>query len=120
MTPDDTPPPPGSPPPDSPPPGPPPGPEAPSPLRAAVTYGIVVIGLGLATLLVALASSGGLRTALVVAAPIVVGVGALGGLWRTYTVWRAGGRWQVWQGAAWFLLATFVVFLFNTAPALVG
>ncbi|MDF3282520.1 MULTISPECIES: hypothetical protein [unclassified Gordonia (in: high G+C Gram-positive bacteria)] len=117
MIPDETPPPPDSRPPGSP---PGPGPAQPSTLRAAVTYGIVVIGLGLATLLVALASSDGLRTALVVAAPIVVGVGALGGLWRTYTVWRAGGRWQVWQGAAWFLLATFVVFLFSTAPALVG
>ncbi|MGC4933927.1 hypothetical protein ACLQ3C_09610 [Gordonia sp. DT30] len=99
---------------------PPPEPGEPPPIRQAVTYGAVVIALGIATLVVALLSADGLRTVLVIAAPLVVGVGGLGALWRTFTVWRAGGRWQVWQGAAWFLLALFVVFLFSTGPALVG
>lgn len=97
-----------------------PPPPGPPPIRSAVTYGAVVIGLGLATLVVALLSTDGLRTVLVIVAPAVVGVGALGALWRTYRVWRAGGPWQVWQGAGWFLLATFVVFLFSTGPYLVG
>ncbi|RPA65972.1 hypothetical protein EF294_03930 [Gordonia oryzae] len=89
-------------------------------MRSAVTYGDRGHRLGPAILIVALASSDGLRTALVVAASIVVGVGALGGLRRTYTVWRAGGRRQVWQGAAWFLLTGLVVVLFRAARARVG
>ncbi|NDK89312.1 hypothetical protein GYA93_06900 [Gordonia desulfuricans] len=89
-------------------------------VRRAVRYGVIVLGFGIATLVVALLSSGALRTVLVIVAPAVVGVGALGALWHTYRQWRARGRWQVWQGASWFLLASFVVFLFATAPFLVS
>ncbi|MGV9710777.1 hypothetical protein ACWDTI_08950 [Gordonia sp. NPDC003424] len=78
----------------------------------------MTIGFGLAIVLVAWASTDGLRTGLVVAAPIVVLIGALAALWRTYRCWRVGGRWQVWQGASWFLLSMFIVFLFSSAPAL--
>ncbi|MEP9394305.1 hypothetical protein ABLE92_02460 [Gordonia sp. VNQ95] len=96
----------------------PPPPRGPSTFRRAVIYDAVIIGLGIATLVVAVASSDGLRTVLVIAAPVIVGGGAIGALWRTYTEWRSGGQWQVWQGAAWFLLALFLVFLFSTAPYL--
>ncbi|AZG45181.1 hypothetical protein [Gordonia insulae] len=88
-------------------------------LRQAVVHGAVTIGFGIAILLVALASSGAIRTTLIVVAPVVVLIGALAALWRTYRNWRAGGRWQVWQGASWFLLAIFIVFLFGTGPTLV-
>ena len=35
---------------------------------------------------------------------------------RTIQVWRAEGRWWIWQGAGWFLLALMLVVLFMTAP----
>ncbi len=89
-------------------------------MREAAVHVAVTVGFGLAALLVAWASDDGLRTALVVAAPILVLIGALGALFRTYRNWRAGGRWQIWQGASWFLLATFIMFLFSTGPVLVG
>lgn len=78
----------------------------------------MTIGFAIGALLVALASNDGLRTALIVIAPIIVLLGALAALWRTYRSWRSGGRWQVWQGASWFLLALFVVFLIGSGPAL--
>ena len=89
-------------------------------VRQCVVHGVVTVGFGLAVLIVAWASSGGLRTALIVAAPIVVLIGALAALWRTYRCWRSGGRWQIWQAASWLMLATFIMFLFNTAPTLLG
>ncbi|MGC4962471.1 hypothetical protein ACPXCG_02210 [Gordonia sp. DT218] len=89
-------------------------------LRQAAVHAGVTIAFGLLALLVAWASDDGVRTALIVAAPIIVLVGALAALWRTYRNWRAGGKWQTWQGASWLLLAVFIVFLFNTAPALMS
>lgn len=85
--------------------------------KAAVTVGIL-IAFSLASVAVAAASSDALRTLLVIIAPIIVFLGALGVLRHTYRVWRARGRWQVWQGASWFLLAFFVIMLMNTAPIL--
>ena len=60
------------------------------------------------------------RTVAVVAlaAAAVMFIGAFGALWITYRTWRAGGRWQVWQGASWFLLAAAVMTMMATAPAL--
>lgn len=65
-------------------------------------------------------SSDGLQTALAVAAPIVALLGGLTALWRTYRNWRRGGRWQVWQGASWFLLAFFIFVLMGSSSFLVG
>lgn len=87
-------------------------------IRRAVVHGALTIGFALAAALVGVASDDGLRTALVVASPLIVLAGALAALWRTYRNWRSGGHWQVWQGASWFLLALFIVFLMASAPAL--
>ncbi|MFW0786890.1 hypothetical protein AAFP35_20540 [Gordonia sp. CPCC 206044] len=89
-------------------------------MRQAVVHGCVTVGFAIAALLVAAASSDGVRTALIIAAPVIMLVGALTALWRTYRNWKRGGKWQVWQGASWFLLATFVIFLFGTGPVLVS
>lgn len=110
-------------PPDPPASGPPTsGPPAPGPstLRRAVTYGVVIMSLAVAALCVASLSVDGIRTVLLLAAPAIVGLGGFGALWQTYTEWRHGGRWQVWQGVSWFLLAAFLFFLANTTPMLVS
>lgn len=89
-------------------------------VRQAVSYGAVVILVTLAVFFVAGASSGGLRTTLLIVGPAVMLIGAIGALWRTYKNWKSGGRWQIWQGASWFLLAAFIMTLMGTAPALMG
>ena len=43
----------------------------------------------------------------------------VGGIWafaRTIQVWRAEGRWWIWQGAGWFLLTLMLVMLGMAAP----
>lgn len=95
-----------------------PRPEQDREIARAVVHGCITIGFAIATYLVGMASSGILQTILVVATPIVVLVGAIACLWRTYRTWQRKGRWQIWQGASWFLLATFIVTLMATAPAL--
>ncbi|MEE3849101.1 hypothetical protein VZC37_02070 [Gordonia sp. LSe1-13] len=87
-------------------------------LRQAVIHGIVTIAAALVILWIAGVSDGGVRVALIVAAPIVVLIGALAALWRTYRNWRGNGRWQIWQGASWFLLAMFIFFLSGIGPVL--
>ncbi|MBD0862198.1 hypothetical protein IA539_13380 [Gordonia sp. zg691] len=86
--------------------------------RAMVVHIVVTVVFGLGLLLIAHASSDSLQTVLIIASPIVVLVGAIAMLFRTYRVYKRGGRWQVWQGGAWFLLVFFIVMLFNSAPVL--
>lgn len=66
----------------------------------------------------ALASCGPLRrNFLAIGAPLVL---FLGGVWafvRTIQVWRARGRWWIWQGAGWFMLLLMLVVLVMTAPS---
>ncbi|MBD0023395.1 MULTISPECIES: hypothetical protein [Gordonia] len=89
-----------------------------SDVRRAATHAIITIVFVLACFGVAALSSGSLRTAMIAAAPAVMFVGAFSSLWITYRSWQAGGRWQVWQGASWFLLAAAVLTLMSTAPVL--
>jgi len=88
-------------------------------LRAVAVHVIVTVAFTFGLIGVALASSSPMRTVLFAASPIVALLGALAMLWRTYRVWRNEGRWQVWQGGSWFLLAFFVITLFGTAGELV-
>lgn len=67
-------------------------------------HSLVTAAFGVGTLLVAAASSDGLRTALLLIAPAIMLIGGLTALVRTYLAYRDGRRWGVWQGAAWFLL----------------
>lgn len=103
---------------------PPPDPAEPAPaapeIRRAAIHGAIAIGFALATLVVAGMSAGGLRTLLFAVAPVVMFIGAVTMLIRTYRVWKANGRWQIWQGAAWFLLSVFLVMLFSVAPILLN
>ncbi|ATD72935.1 MULTISPECIES: hypothetical protein [Gordonia] len=86
--------------------------------RAIVIHIAITVAFGLGLLIVAHASSQSLQNALFVVAPVVVLIGAIAMLVRTYRVWKAGGRWQLWQGGSWFLLVFFIVMLFNSAPVL--
>ncbi len=95
-----------------------PSPSEPSEFRRAMTSVVITVFFTVAIVLVAAASSGGLQTLLLIVAPIVVLIAALTTAVRTYRVWRAGGRWQIWQGAMWFEFAFFVIVLFSTAPLL--
>ncbi len=56
------------------------------------------------------------RNFLAIGAPLVL---FLGGGWafvRTIQVWRARGRWWIWQGAGWFMLLLMLVVLVMTVP----
>src|ERR1700694_3016719 len=65
----------------------------------------------------ALAHCSGLqRNVVAIGSPLIL---LLGGIWafvRTYLLWRARGRWWIWQGAGWFLLVLMLVVLTMTAP----
>ncbi|MDY6810587.1 MAG: hypothetical protein SW127_16470 [Actinomycetota bacterium] len=87
-------------------------------VRPAVVHGVTTLAIALIVVIVAGATDGAVETTLVVLAPLVVLVGALTALWRTYRSWRSGGRWQIWQGAAWFLLAMFIFFLSGVGPVI--
>jgi hypothetical protein len=65
----------------------------------------------------ALAHCGGIqRNVLGIGSPLILLLGGLGAFVRTYQVWRARGRWWIWQGAGWFLLVLMLVVLMMTAP----
>lgn len=75
--------------------------------RAAATYVVSVVALaGLA--FAAMAAWHSLLAAILV--PVILFVGAMGGLLRTYQVFKAGGVWAIWHGAAWILLVLLMLF----------
>ena len=93
----------------------------------AVVVAAALVVLGLALLWVngcksgggdALANCGPLqRNLLAIGSPLIL---LFGGVWafvRTIQLWRARGRWWIWQGAGWFMLVLMLVMLMMTAPA---
>jgi hypothetical protein len=65
-----------------------------------------------------LAHCGGLqRDTLVLGSPLILLLGGVVAFVRTNQVWRARGRWWIWHGAGWFLLAFMLVALTMAAPA---
>lgn len=87
--------------------------------RAAITVGSIV-AFGVLFLIASALTDGTLSVTFTVAAPLVVLLCSAGVMRHTYRVWRANGLWQVWQGATWLTLASFVMLLFITAPTLMG
>lgn len=60
------------------------------------------------------------RTLLALAAPAILFVGGLRAFFRTYQSWRDGEMSWAWQGAGWFLLASMLLLLTTSMPALAG
>lgn len=94
-----------------------------------VAVALLVLGLGLVWVSgcksgagdQALAHCGGLqRNAVGIGSPLILLLGGIGAFVRTYRLWRAGGRWWIWQGAGWFLLVLMLVELTLTAPVALG
>ena len=77
----------------------------PAMVRAAVTYVVIVVALAG----VAFAAAAVWRSLLAaVLVPGILLLGGLGGLYRTYRVWKAEGVWPIWQAASWFLMLLFL------------
>jgi hypothetical protein len=76
----------------------------PAAVRNAVTYvGAVVVIAGIWLVVALTAGSGDLAWTSVVTAILLCG--GVGALIRAYRVFKRGGSWPIWQGAAWFLFA---------------
>ncbi len=60
------------------------------------------------------------RTALGLAAPVILAVGTVGAFVRTYRIWRDDGIWWGWQGAGWFLLTLSLFTLTIGFPTIAG
>jgi hypothetical protein len=96
-------------------------------LVVAVAMAVLVLGLlwvsgcKSGTGAEALAHCGGVqRNLLGIGSPLILLLGGLGAFVRTYQVWRARGRWWIWQGAGWFLLVLTLVVLTMTVPVAMG
>jgi hypothetical protein len=99
---------------------------------AAVRFAVLVVAVAMLVLILALlwvsgcksgTGDGALahcgvvqRNLLGIGPPLILLLGGLGAFIRTYRVWRAEGRWWIWQGAGWFLLVLMLVVLTTTAP----
>ncbi|WP_148685000.1 hypothetical protein [Mycolicibacterium tusciae] len=99
---------------------------------AAVRFVGVVVAVAVLVLVLGLLSVGGCksgtgdealaqcsqvqRNLLGIGSPLILLLGGVGAVVRTYQVWRARGRWWIWQGAGWFLLVLMLVVLMMTVP----
>lgn len=82
----------------------------PQAFHAAVVYVVSVVAVA-AVAFALYALPGGRSVYSAVLVPAIVFGGGLGAIVKTYRVWKAGGTWPIWQGAAWFLFALFLVCL---------
>ena len=90
---------------------------------------VLVLGLGLVWASGCKSGAGGealahcshfQRNVVAIGSPLILLLGGIGAFVPTYRVWRAGGRWWIWQGAGWFLLVLMLVELTMTAPVALG
>lgn len=96
-------------------PGPSPEPRNPE-LRGALLHVAVTAGLTIVLLIVGMSFSGTPETVLLAIAPVLPFIGALIAVRKTFRLWKSRGRWQVWQGAMWFLMMMTVVMLMGVIP----
>lgn len=83
-------------------------------LKTAAVYVVSVIGLAALAFGAAMAWHSMLAAIMV---PVILTVGSVGALWRTYQVYKVGGAWPIWHGASWILLV-FVMMFFDVPLAL--
>ena len=76
-------------------------------LRAAATYVVSVIGLAALAFAATTVWHSMLAAVMV---PVILTIGSVGALVRTYQVYKAGGVWPIWHGASWILLAFLMMF----------
>ncbi len=93
-------------------------PETDPAIRQALTYAITILVVAALFVGVGAALYDPVPLAIIIVFPLIIMVGAGGALWWTYRTWQAKGRWQVWQGASWFLLAMFLLALGGTGSTL--
>jgi hypothetical protein len=84
--------------------------DRPSEFRAAAKYVGAVVAVAAVAFAVFAFSA---RTSVVAASsvPLILFLGGLGALVRTYRLWKTKGAWPAWQGAGWFLLTLMLVCL---------
>lgn len=96
-----------------------------STVRSAATYVGSVFGFAIAFAVLAAALYDPVPMWVLIVFPLLIFVGAIGALWRTYRMWQAQpstatgsrGPWQVWQGASWILLFFFLLTLTGAGGA---
>ncbi|HPX37343.1 MAG TPA: hypothetical protein PLH92_13615 [Mycobacterium sp.] len=86
----------------------------PETFRAAARYVVSVVVLA-ALAFAAMAAWHSLLAAILV--PVILFVGSMGALLRTYQLWKSGGVWAIWHGASWILLVL-LMFFFDLPLAL--
>lgn len=82
-------------------------------LRTAAIYVVSVIALAAAAF-AAMAVWHSMLAAIMV--PVILTIGSVGAMVRTYQVYKAGGVWPIWHGATWILLV-FVMMFFDVPLA---
>lgn len=102
-------------------------------VRRAATYTVAVMGGALVVALLSVAwmsidsgdcaesmmeCAGGEKYVLVFGPPALLLLGGVGAFVQTYRVWRAGGRWPIWQGAGWMLFVFMLIYASLSAGAL--
>lgn len=75
--------------------------------RSAAIYVVSVIGLAAAAFAAMVAWHSMLAAILV---PVILTIGSVGALVRTYQMYKSGGVWPIWHGASWILLVVLMMF----------
>ena len=77
----------------------------PATFRAAARYVLYVVALAAAAFVATMVWKA-LITGILV--PVILLLGTVGAMVRTYQLWRDGGVWVIWQGAGWILAVLFM------------
>ncbi|MFT3715906.1 MAG: hypothetical protein QM774_08145 [Gordonia sp. (in: high G+C Gram-positive bacteria)] len=86
-------------------------------LRAMAWHVVITVAVAAVVAAAALLWTGAMRDVLLVISELVIVAGTVGAGLRAYRTYRAGGRWQVWQGGLWAMLVVFLLWTMGVLPA---
>ncbi|MGB3301336.1 hypothetical protein [Gordonia sp. (in: high G+C Gram-positive bacteria)] len=92
---------------------------APRELRDAGIHVAVTIGLGILAVIGATFTTGTADTVFVIASAVLVILGTIAAMVRTYLNYKHDGRWQIWQGATWLLLGLSLLWFTAALPIVI-
>lgn len=88
-------------------------------LRDAGIHVAITLALGIVMVIAATFTSGTTNKVFIILSTVMVILGTIAAMVRTYYSNKNNGRWQIWQGATWLLLGLSLLWFTGALPVVI-